>query len=592
MNGAARLVLICMCAGRLLISIPPHSLERGMNNGRGKTSDSAQLSTARLAATVPDDEGSELIPAWARPGQFRFARWDGGPVEVAKGVLSGWPSFLSPDPEVIFATTNWYDPKTIDLLARGHVNWIWVTWSAGFSNESERWQQTLLARYIKECHRRGIHVNAYLSTQNIFWEDMFQRVPESKQWVLTRNRRPVPYGAANYQGVGRVTRYMADLSQKGWRDYVMGRVLAAVAAGADGLSFDNNSGTAEELGEFKRSVLAETRKTNPHVLVNSNYHADIYLAGRYENAITTEDGREPGIYSDPHAVDVIQQMARRGGTVKVKGAELVTNIGLLRSLWAVSEGWRPVIVEDGGRYRADPWSQQLGFSRFLQQISPDHLKLAAAECQAFHASLEVYQEGPVLRDLYFGERGVLKSWDAYGQYNAFFEKNSALYAAPVSLARVAVVMTDKDIPFLNMLAARNLIYDVVYDVDASRATLGRYALVIAAPSVTPREGWRRYETLQPAELEAVSPVRVRAPDSVLVNLYGQEGTKRTLIHLLNYADTPVKEVEVEVRGKFSKGQFFSPDPGTPTTSLQVEQQREYATVRIPKLVIYGIIAME
>lgn len=593
MKGAVRLILTLTCACGLLVSFQPSYLERGAVNGHGPNPDSAQSNSQGLVGAAPAVDGRDLVPAWGRAGQFRFARWDGGPVEVAKGVLSGWPSFLTPDPEVIFATTNWYDLKTIDLLARAHVNWIWVTWSAGFSNETERWQQTCLARYIKECHRRGIHVSAYLSTQNIFWEDMFQHVPESKLWVLTRNGQPVPYGAANYQGVGRVTRYMADLSQKGWQDYVLRRALAAVAAGADGLSFDNNSGTAEELGEFKRHVLTEARKENAHVLVNSNYHADMYLAARYENAITTEDGREPGIYPKPQAGEVIQEMARRGGTVRVKGGELVTNIGLLRSLQAVSEGWRPVAVEDGGRYRADRWLQQMGFSRFLQQMSPQHLRLAAAECQAFHASLEAYQEGPVLRDLYFGEREVLKSWDAYGQYNAFFEKNAALYADPVSLARVAVVTTDKDLPFLNMLAARNLIYDVVYDEDASRAKFDRYALVIAAPSVTPREGWKKYETLQPAELEAVSPVRgLLAPDSVLVNVYGQGRTKRTLVHLLNYADAPVKGVEVMVRGKFSEAQFLSPDPGTAKPSVQVEEQGEYATVRIPKLAIYGIIAIE
>jgi hypothetical protein len=56
--------------------------------------------------TLRAADGRELIPAWDRPGQFRFALWDGGPVEVAKGALSGWLTFLTPDPEVIYATTN------------------------------------------------------------------------------------------------------------------------------------------------------------------------------------------------------------------------------------------------------------------------------------------------------------------------------------------------------------------------------------------------------------------------------------------------------------------------------------------------------
>jgi hypothetical protein len=61
-----------------------------------------------------DDSGSiaETIPEWARTGNFSFARWDGGPIEVTKATLSGWPGFLPADAQVIDATTNLYDPST------------------------------------------------------------------------------------------------------------------------------------------------------------------------------------------------------------------------------------------------------------------------------------------------------------------------------------------------------------------------------------------------------------------------------------------------------------------------------------------------
>src|ERR1700756_4332577 len=64
------------------------------------------------------------VPEWARTGNFSFARWDGGPIEVSKGVLSGWPGFVVPDPQVIYATENLYDPRTIELIQHAHVNWI------------------------------------------------------------------------------------------------------------------------------------------------------------------------------------------------------------------------------------------------------------------------------------------------------------------------------------------------------------------------------------------------------------------------------------------------------------------------------------
>jgi hypothetical protein len=202
-----------------------------------------------------------LIPDWARTGSFSFARWDGGPIEVSKGALSGWPGFVVPDPQVIYATRNLYGSRSIELIERAHVNWIWVTWSAGFSNQTEEAQQVLLRSYIEECHRHGVHITAYLSIGNIFWEDMFTHVPESKEWVLKRNGQPIPYGAADYGAVGRVTRYMADLSLEAWQQYTLGRVIAAVNAGADGIVFDNSSPiySRELLEQFTARALAEAR---------------------------------------------------------------------------------------------------------------------------------------------------------------------------------------------------------------------------------------------------------------------------------------------------------------------------------------------
>src|SRR5215468_1156729 len=111
------------------------------------------LLSVTSACDDPAENVTATVPEWARTGNFGFARWDGGPLEVAKGALSGWPGFVVPDPQVIYATTHLYDPSTIELLERAHVNWIWVTWSVGFSNETEAAQQALLRTYIEECHR-------------------------------------------------------------------------------------------------------------------------------------------------------------------------------------------------------------------------------------------------------------------------------------------------------------------------------------------------------------------------------------------------------------------------------------------------------
>jgi hypothetical protein len=91
---------------------------------------------------------------------------------------------------------------------------------------------------------------------------MFLNVPESRHWVLRIKGQPVPYPAADYAAVGRVTRYMADLSREAWQEYTLGRVIAAVAAGADGITFDNGLAIYGRslLEEFTARALAEARK--------------------------------------------------------------------------------------------------------------------------------------------------------------------------------------------------------------------------------------------------------------------------------------------------------------------------------------------
>ncbi|HWB52880.1 MAG TPA: hypothetical protein VG722_01765, partial [Tepidisphaeraceae bacterium] len=131
----------------------------------------------------PEGMGRDSVPAWAAPGKIHFARWDGGRIEAAKAFLSGWPGLNPPDPDLLYTMTNWYDPGTVRFLKEGGINLIWITLSVGFSNETEAAHREEVRRYIAECHRQGIHVMAYESIGNMFWEDMFRRIPQSKSWV-------------------------------------------------------------------------------------------------------------------------------------------------------------------------------------------------------------------------------------------------------------------------------------------------------------------------------------------------------------------------------------------------------------------------
>jgi hypothetical protein len=541
------------------------------------------LASALLGCQEGAQNVSGGIPQWALTGNFSFARWDGGPLEAAKGALSGWPDFVVSDPEVIYATKNLYDPASIALLQRARVNWIWVTWSNGFSNQTEAPQQALLRQYIEECHRHGIHVSAYISIGNMFWEDMFLQVPESRDWVLKINGQPVPYPAADYAAVGRVTRYMADLSLEAWQEYTLGRVVAAVNAGADGIMFDNSLSVYGRplLQRFSARVLAAARKVNPQVVLASNYSSDLMMAARAENAITSEQGWEPGVFVSPGPP--ADRWNSSPYFLRVSEGLLVLNAGLLRTLWAVSQGLRPVAVEYGNRHTGD---------RFLHPFSAAHQKLALAECAAFHAANEQYHGSASLRDLLSGQQAALENWDAVQQYNSFLQSYAVFYQQPRSLAEVAVIVdaNSPDLAFLNTLAARNLILDVVMDEDVASESLDAYRLVIAAPSVALRPGWRRYEELAPAELEAASPVTVSAPDSVVINLHGQFHSNRVLVHLLNYADTAVFDVDLKINGQFTSARLLSPD--IEPQSLPVHAAGQLTEIRIPELRIYDLVVLE
>ena len=523
------------------------------------------------------------VPEWARTGNFSFARWDGGPIEVSKGILSGWPGFLVPDSQVIYTTENLYDVGTIELIERAHVNWIWVTWSNGFSNQTEEVQQVLLRRYMEECHRHGIHVTAYVSIANMFWEDMFLHVPESRDWILRINGQPVPYPAADYAAVGRVTRYMADLSLEAWQQYTLGRVISAVNARADGIVFDNSSSIygRELLEQFTARALAEARKRNPQILLMSNYPRELMIAARAENAVTSELGWEPGIFDfQPSSLD---HWNTPPDLLRVSEGLLALNAGRLRALWAVSQGVRPVVVEYGNRHSGD---------RFLDTLSPAHQKLALAECAAFHAANEQYHESTTLRDLFFRQDAATQNWDAVAQYNSFLQEYAEFYREPKSIAGVAVVVDTKvsDSAFLDALAARNLIYDVVFEEDATSENLARYRIVIAAPSVAVRSGWKRYEEVMPAEFAAASPGSVTAPDFVVVNFNGQSQNSRILIHLLNYAHARVFDIDLKVKGQFSTARLLSPDIAPQTFPVSSDEQFTY--LRIAELQIYDLVVLE
>src|SRR5215467_2731213 len=111
----------------------------------------------------------ENVPLWAEQGNFRFIRLDGGRIESWKAERTWWgKKFNGEEKDVLTHVYDRYFEQMLGLLKQAEFNWIWVTWSSGWSLKDENENRENLKRIIARCHENGIHVSAYLSASNMF----------------------------------------------------------------------------------------------------------------------------------------------------------------------------------------------------------------------------------------------------------------------------------------------------------------------------------------------------------------------------------------------------------------------------------------
>jgi len=589
----------------------------------------------RYPAVWPAEMDKNSVPAWARDHKIRFARWDGGRIETAKAMLSGWEGLNPPDPDIAYTMTNWYELNTIPLLTKAHINLVWITLSVGFSPETEVAHQAEVKRYIAECHRNGIHVMAYESIANIFWEDMYALHPEAKDWVqLRKDGTPTPYGSADYGRMGRTTRYMADLTNAQWQEMVIRRVDLAIYSGADGIIYDNNSSA---------SLIAMYEKIRTHAaakkhdfLIMANFHHDTYALNQLLNCITTEDGREPGLWSaGANNFKAISEQLPYAQ--KLGDRYLVNNFGLLSLHEALSEGWKPTMVEDGTRE---------GLTRYETFMPPEHQKLALAENMAFGVPLELYVEGRPAHELWNKIPRAVATWDAVTQYNGFFVQHDNLYTGARSVAPLAVILDDRSegVAILNGLAARRVPFVAVYERDITPEMLkqfhavalltaqtvheeslkalvgfvrdGGHLLAIRDAATLTESGAKRsaadyfldgsfkgtaafldgkadIESWADSLLKASGqqPVSLQAPAGVLFNVTEQSHGARRMVHLLNYTSDEAHGISVTVDGRYASVRLLSPD-GNKQITTRYDAATHRTTAEILTLKIYSVLVLE
>jgi hypothetical protein len=431
---------------------------------------------------------------------------------------------------------------------------------------------------------------AYESIANMFWEDMYEHVPGSQNWAhIGKDGKPMSYGSGDYTKMGRITRYMADLRKPEWRDYLRRRIDLALDAGADGVMYDNNFG--DYLLDTYRDIYQYGSSRKKDFLLMGNFHANTYVFNRLINCITTEDGKEPGIYAESNMA------ARRGprdpsSLLPMEGGFLVNNMGLFRIHRALMDGWKPVMIEDGGR--------ETGV-RETTPMSASRHKLALAEAMMYGISMELFVEGSFADGLRTGNPETRQIWDAIRHYNQFFADHEGFYTSTKSLAPLAIVLDDRssDVALLNGLAAHNVAYDVLYENDLTSDKLAPYSAVALLTANTVRA--KALAAIQSfvahgGKLFAAgvrASVQVAAPKGVFYNALSQSaarGQSRVLVHLLNYTPHAAGSIKVRVKGAFEKVTLLSPDsPREPARVLA--SSGGFTEIEVPALGTYSLLVL-
>jgi hypothetical protein len=508
----------------------------------------------RLYRAKPQD-----VPRWAEQGNFRFIRLDGGRIESWKAERTWWgKKFGAGERDVL---THIYDrdfDQMLDLLKQADFNWIWVTWSNGWSFEEEDENRENLKKVIARCHENGIHVSAYLSASNMFRKSAYRDDPETKNYGLWMHGIPMFYAGPTKSDLEiSWGRRLADARKPGWRAYLLKKAELAVDAGVDAIVWDNmigyHGGLAQLLDDTQRMAERKAQETGrPKVMVEANIHIapDRFAMNDINELIWEEDGKDtPGVWN---------------------GQWQVGNARKIKFLSGEKQLWQPLKYENdlyhcGPRERCIP--------------SPAEQKLSIAEAYTFGAATSRNIEGRFLAELIKGELEAQEAWTAIAQYNHFLVEHRELYHQVVPVAQIALMSVGPQ----NALADKFLKQSVFFETKVlahldKGIPLDRFKVLVmpanlpklsaeqeaqlnrftANGGVIVREGKARAGIVARAEAAIGWPRISLEPRGYVLGQLTRKADGRTLIlHLLNY-DHQAPAENVKIRLELS-GQV--PDPG-------------------------------
>jgi hypothetical protein len=497
----------------------------------------------KLYRAKPED-----VPPWAEPGNFRFIRLDGGRIESWKAERTWWGDKFSAEEKDVLSHI--YDrdfEQMLGLLKQAEFNWIWVTWSSGWSLKDEDENRENLKKVIALCHENGIHVSAYLSASNMFRKSAYRDDPETKKYGLWMHGIPMFYaGPTKTEPHISWDRRLADARKPGWRAYLLKKAELAVDAGVDAIMWDNmigyDEGLAELLDDTQRMAERKAQQTGrPKVMVYANIHIppDRFGMNDMNEVIWEEDGKDtPGVWNGKWQVD---------------------NARKIKFLSGEKQPWQPLMYEND-LYHCGPRARCIP--------SPAEQKLSIAEAYAFGAATSRNIEGRFLSALIKGEPPALEAWKAIAQYNHFLLEHQELYHQAAPVARIALISADPQNPLANEFLKQSVFFEtkVLPHLDKG-VPLDRFKVLVmpaelpklsnqqkarldtftASGGVIIRTGNAAPGIVARAEDAAGGPRLSLEPRGYVLGQLTRKPDGRTLIlHLLNY-DHEVSAENVKVR---------------------------------------------
>ena len=509
------------------------------------------LCTAQCFEPAPKLYRAKLddVPPWAEQGTFRFIRIDGGQIESWKAERTWWGSKFSAEEKDVLSHI--YDrdfEQMLGLLKQADFNWIWVTWSSGWSLKDENENRENLKKVIARCHSNGIHVSAYLSASNMFRKSAYRDDPETKKYGLWMHGIPMFYAGPTKTDLQiSWDRRLADARKPGWRAYLLKKAELAVDAGVDAIMWDNmigyNDGLAQLLDDTQRMAERKARETGrPKVMVEANIHIapDRFAMNDINEAIWEEDGKDtPGVWDGHWQVD---------------------NARKIKFLSGEKQLWQPLKYENdlyhcGLRERCIP--------------SPAEQKLSIAEAYTFGAATSRNIEGRFLSALIKGEPEAREAWTAIARYNHFLAEHQELYHQAAPVARIALISVEPRNPLADEFLKQSVFFETkvlahlgkgvpldrfkVLVMPADLRKLGteqkaRLDTFTARGGVIIRAGKAEPGIAGRAEAAAGGPLLSLEPRGhVLGQLTRKPDGKTLILHLLNYDhQAPAENVKVRL----------------------------------------------